>query len=301
MATGELSLAEEDPEEGLSVLTRHMVDGLRGKADVNRDGIITLTELSRYVHKQVIDFHDQKPTEAGLGIQGDLAISKSGFEPEKELCEKIMAHLAAWKMENTITFKVAAEAEDILEKGRDLQIPSEIGRRGLLEQIVYDDLKPGAFLEKWFQIAAEAKPPVIEKEPGPNLEMPPPQKRPPADPPPSPPGPWRSDTKAESRAGVHKPNPEDGVVVSVLWVLIGLGVVGLAAGLFEANNISLSGYSLDKLASGLFIGTSIAAFLCLRWYQMHRHKLGWVAKLVCFTGTAAYSASGVWLLTNMSF
>lgn len=148
MATDELSLAEEDPDTGYGVFTKHMVDGLRGAADANRDGIITLTELSNYVHARVVESHNQVPMEAGLDKRDEIAISKSGIEPDKELRARIKARLLDWAQADDIPSTVLTPALAILEKGLDLGARDQ-GFRAVLNKIIEEDLKPAHFVFQW--------------------------------------------------------------------------------------------------------------------------------------------------------
>ena len=169
MATGGLDLAEEDTQNGLSVLTKWLVDGLAGNADTNRDGIITLNELSKYVQKQVVRFHKQKPTEAGLDIQGEVAISHSGAEPDKELRAKIRKKLLEWSDKEIVDANIAGRALQILQIGLEAPLSAlEQKYRDLLNKLVSDDLAPGPFTGDWYMIKDD--PPERKVKQSPKLE-----------------------------------------------------------------------------------------------------------------------------------
>ncbi len=150
MATGELSLAEEDPEYGLSILTRHLVDGLRGAADLDRDGIVTIRELSGYIFQQVSRLHAQRPTEGGLDIQGDVAISRSGIDTSAEDREKLRQKLLEWVGSDGITPSIFAEASDIIARDTAKLSRSQRRRRDVLARIVPDGIGLGQFHAEWF-------------------------------------------------------------------------------------------------------------------------------------------------------
>ncbi|MFG5380516.1 caspase domain-containing protein [Yoonia sp. R2-816] len=150
MATGELSLAEEDPEHGLSILTRHLVDGLRGNADADRDGIVTIRELSGYIFQQVTRLHAQRPTEGGLDIQGDVAISRSGFGSDAERKEIIRKKLLEWVAVDGITPAMFAEASDVLSRDHANLTALDQMHRKALDRIATHEISLGQFHSEWF-------------------------------------------------------------------------------------------------------------------------------------------------------
>ncbi len=169
MATGELDVAEENPEDGMGVMTRYLVDGLRGEADMDRDGIVTLRELSRFVERQVVDFHNQKPFEAGLNKHGDIAISKSGIEPDRELRARIKSRLFAWASEDEIPHGILTEALAILDKEMDLDDQDKLFR-AILNRVAEDDLKPAHMVYEWNNTLAAAPATATKPEPEPEPE-----------------------------------------------------------------------------------------------------------------------------------
>jgi uncharacterized caspase-like protein len=52
-ASGPSEVALESAELGHGVFTYHLLQGLEGKADLNRDGVVTVSELYEYVEAQV--------------------------------------------------------------------------------------------------------------------------------------------------------------------------------------------------------------------------------------------------------
>ncbi|MBI3944723.1 MAG: caspase family protein [Armatimonadetes bacterium] len=70
---------------GHGVYTYYVVQGLGGQADDNRDGVVTVTELSTYVHDQVVRWatehnHQQRPR-ARMNISGDIVLARAGTAP----------------------------------------------------------------------------------------------------------------------------------------------------------------------------------------------------------------------------
>jgi uncharacterized caspase-like protein len=71
----------ELPELGHGIFTYYLVEGLKGAADTNRDGIVSLLELYAYVKEQVTKKSrlvggKQNPTMRGPELQGDLPLAK---------------------------------------------------------------------------------------------------------------------------------------------------------------------------------------------------------------------------------
>ncbi|CAG0958032.1 hypothetical protein ANRL3_00683 [Anaerolineae bacterium] len=61
-----------------SVFTHWLIKGLRGEADANGDGLITLDELYSYTYQQVISVRpEQTPLKWTYGQQGDIVIARN--------------------------------------------------------------------------------------------------------------------------------------------------------------------------------------------------------------------------------
>ena len=68
-------------EKGQSVYTYYLVDGLGGPADANRDGAVSVTELSSYVHERVARWaaenSRQQEPRARMNISGDVVLARA--------------------------------------------------------------------------------------------------------------------------------------------------------------------------------------------------------------------------------
>ncbi len=71
-ATDSNSFAQELPDLKHGVFTYALLEGLKGKADVNRDNLIKIKELDNYISEQVEELTD--------GSQMSVSFSASGFE-----------------------------------------------------------------------------------------------------------------------------------------------------------------------------------------------------------------------------
>ncbi len=68
--------AQEKESETYSVFTKHLIEGLRtGAADLDRNGLVTVEELYRYIHTQVREENHQEPMQWGLQRSGDLVLA----------------------------------------------------------------------------------------------------------------------------------------------------------------------------------------------------------------------------------
>ena len=71
----------ELPELGHGIFTYYLVEGLKGAADANHDGIVSLIELYAYVKDQVtkrsrLAGGKQEPMMRSGELQGDLPLAK---------------------------------------------------------------------------------------------------------------------------------------------------------------------------------------------------------------------------------
>ncbi|MBV8309642.1 MAG: hypothetical protein JO344_04495, partial [Planctomycetaceae bacterium] len=74
-ASKEQEAAEED---GHGFFTQSLVEGLGGKADYNKDGVVELYELQLYVHGRVreLSAQEQEPTVSIPSVVKSFALSK---------------------------------------------------------------------------------------------------------------------------------------------------------------------------------------------------------------------------------
>lgn len=83
----------EDDESDYGVFTKHLIYGMEGRADDNKDGVVSFSELEQYVGKGVKEWSirknkTQKPFTKIYGEKtGDLAITVAS-NPDKSLADK---------------------------------------------------------------------------------------------------------------------------------------------------------------------------------------------------------------------
>jgi hypothetical protein len=77
-ASTKLQVAQEKEGDRFGLLTKHIITGIReGKADRDRDGVITMDELYSYVHDKVLEESAQEPEKYSLRVRGELIIART--------------------------------------------------------------------------------------------------------------------------------------------------------------------------------------------------------------------------------
>jgi uncharacterized caspase-like protein len=73
-AANEISVEKDELQHG--VFTYYLLEGLRGKADLDRDAMVTVDEAYRYVYEQVpkATAQEQHPVKKG-SVEGSLVLS----------------------------------------------------------------------------------------------------------------------------------------------------------------------------------------------------------------------------------
>jgi len=77
-ASTRVQTALEKEGDRNAIFTKNLLHGVKtGRADQNRDGMITIDELFNYVHRSVVSEASQEPERFCLGARGDLVIARS--------------------------------------------------------------------------------------------------------------------------------------------------------------------------------------------------------------------------------
>jgi len=215
-ASTAVQTAREEVLDGYGVFTKHIIDGIRGEADVDGDGLVTMNELYSYVHRQVPGESHQVPMKWDLNVQGELVIARTGRKPREERRLAIREQLFKLADAGAIPDLVLTKAVEISN------LSFEQTRSGaaacydkLLDRLLDEDLRVGRFINDWLQV-----PPDVEPEAGPL-----PEARP--EPPPTAwPGPRtipgaREGEAAESEPSRQSPTPgPEPTRVSWFWKLL---------------------------------------------------------------------------------
>lgn len=175
-ASTDVQTAREEVRDGYGVFTKHLIDGLRGAADVDGDGVVTMNELYDYVHRQVLAESHQVPMKWNLNVEGEMIIARTGRKPREERRLALRARLFQLADEGLLPDMVFTKALEITN------LPFEETRQGaaarydaLLDRLQDENLRVGDFLSDWLQVqmlesAQPAPIPKAEPEPAPEEE-----------------------------------------------------------------------------------------------------------------------------------
>lgn len=170
-ASTDVQTAREEVRDGYGVFTKHLIDGLRGAADVDGDGVVTVNELYDYVHRQVLAESHQVPMRWNLNVEGEMVIARTGRKPREERRLALRTRLFQLADEGVLPDMVFTKALEITN------LPFEETRQGtaarydaLLDRLQDENLRIGEFLSDWLQVqmlesAQPAPAPKAEPEP----------------------------------------------------------------------------------------------------------------------------------------
>lgn len=286
-ATG-VQTAREEVCDGYGIFTKHVIDGIRGGADVDGDGVITMNELYGYVHRQVRAESHQVPMKWDLNVQGELIIAQTGRKPREERRLAIRERLFALSAEGAIPDLVLTKAVEVAGLSfSEVGTGANAGYDKLLDRLLEEDFRVGPFLDDWLKVPPDAVPepqpePVLQGQPEPQTD-PPPKHQPEPEPQPNGSQPHQPASQHRTVADEEtQPPPATGETKRRTWldVLIWLGcIVGafvfviLMAAVFDGANISYFEYNSKQRqsASGGITGSLICAAF---FYAVQRRALG---------------------------
>jgi len=181
-----LQMAKEKEDEQLGIFTRHLVDGVRsGKADRDGDGLITMNELYRYVHEQVLSETSQEPMKWDLNVRGELIFAKSGKSPISERRDALRRRLYELGSKDILPDSIVRRALEVLVKAPPELVGSYKLYDELLDRVLADDFRVGPFVDAWFAVEHEMvaatpevpKPTVVERRATPDRRAQPEDRR----------------------------------------------------------------------------------------------------------------------------
>jgi len=187
-AATDVQTAREEIRDGFGIFTKHLIDGIRGAADVDGDGIVTMNELYDYVHREVIAESHQVPMKWNLNVQGEMVIAQSGHKPREARRAAIRARLFAMADQGVLPDMVFTKALEISNLSfQETRQGAAARYDALLDRVLDPNLRIGDFLTAWLQVqpddapaAAEKPAPKPEPEPQPQTQSetkPPPEER----------------------------------------------------------------------------------------------------------------------------
>lgn len=155
-------VAIDRAEGGYSLFTKYLIDGLKGQADSNGNGVIGVGELFHYVSEKVSrDNPAQQPKRFLKGETGELIIAKSGRDSRKERADKFEPYLYTLAAEKRLPRDIVNDAITILSKSPKHLSPSEMLRDTLIAEC-YERKDAAEFIRQW--VAADMNPIHAERE-----------------------------------------------------------------------------------------------------------------------------------------
>ncbi len=194
-----IEVAEEREQDGHGVFTKHLLAGIRGGADEDGDGLVSVDELYRYVHRHVVQDSAQVPTMLNLEKAGDLIIAKSGRKPREERNRQIAERLFRLAQEGVVTHRFIGDVLASLETRYAVRTARQKEQHDLLERWMGEKLGIGELVECWNRLGLEEGAIVVPARPAPVDEAPAPIAPAPPEPVPPAPAPVVVDRRDEPR------------------------------------------------------------------------------------------------------
>ena len=145
-------VALDQAEGGLSLFTKHLINGWRGEAD--RDGNITFDSLFDYVNQKVIEEKtNQVPKKFVKNANGQLILAKSGRDSRKERAKKITDYLYDLAKDERISHDIVTESRGILAKPLQELTQSEAAKDERLTEL-FSSHKSAEFMLQWGKLDA---------------------------------------------------------------------------------------------------------------------------------------------------
>ncbi len=167
-ASTDVQTAREEVREGYGIFTKHLIDGIRGEADVDGNGIVTMNELYDYVHREVMADSHQEPMKWNLNVQGEMVIAQSGRKPREERRVAIREKLFALSNEGALPDLVFTKAVQVSNLSYEESRTGAASRYdALLDRLLEDDPHIGQFINDWLKVPPDDAP---EPEPKPKAE-----------------------------------------------------------------------------------------------------------------------------------
>ena len=158
-ASTDVQTAKEEVRDGYGVFTKHLIDGIRGAADVDGDGIVTMNELYDYVHREVVAESHQVPMKWNLNVQGEMVIAQSGHKPREARRQMLRGRLFELADKGVLPDMVFTKALEVSNLSFEETRQGAAARYDqLLDRLLDPDVHVGKFLDQWLQVPADDAP-----------------------------------------------------------------------------------------------------------------------------------------------
>jgi len=136
--------AQDGEGDGYSLLTKHIITGIKDGAAASDDGLISMDGLYRYVYAQVTGEGYQEPMRWALNVKGeDLIIARSGKKPARER-QRLLTEVFI-EIRNHLPPSLFAKVIQVIQERRApfYELVEEFGR---------SRLTVGEFIEEWYRL-----------------------------------------------------------------------------------------------------------------------------------------------------
>jgi hypothetical protein len=176
-ASTDVQTAREEVRDGYGIFTKHLIDGMRGAADHDGDGVVTMNELYDYVHRQVLAESHQVPMRWNLNVEGEMIIARTGRKPREERRLAIrtrLFELCDGGLLPDVIFTKALEISNLSHE--EARSGAAASYDALLDRVLDEKLRVGEFVSAWLRVPSDEAPKPVPPPPGPPKPQPEPAR-----------------------------------------------------------------------------------------------------------------------------
>jgi hypothetical protein len=157
-ASTDTQLAEEKETDEYSLLTKHIIEGIRsGLADVDDDGRVSFQELCSFVQKKVATEGRQRPKAWFLDTAGDVTVALTGKPASDGRRKAVAKKLYEMAAKDFIGGQILAELLRIINQSAG-NTDSGADPKSFIDGLYAKLASDGEFVQESFRIASELRP-----------------------------------------------------------------------------------------------------------------------------------------------
>jgi uncharacterized caspase-like protein len=165
-ASSGLEVAQEKPEDQNSLLTKHILEGIKeGRADFDDKGSVSIGDLYRYSWDQMKKADFQAPMKWDLNVRGDdlvvASTGKASGEKRRKQTREVLFELAR---DESLPSAIVTKAMEILELKKDQLSEAQASYCNLLDRLVQKSLNVTEFVFQWQTIGLRIEHELRRKE-----------------------------------------------------------------------------------------------------------------------------------------
>ncbi|MEP4194932.1 MAG: caspase family protein [Aliishimia sp.] len=158
MACDAYDLASDGGKGELSLMTKHIVEGLNGAADRDGDGLVTVNELTTYLDEVMARGDGQKFNTGGANQRGDIRL----VGQERPMVERILQDatltLRTWSDARSISSEDEIEILTYFKQVRDTAPTPDDPRWKLVQRMTDASASSGDFISAWIRLERAPEP-----------------------------------------------------------------------------------------------------------------------------------------------